>query len=645
MDDDKGQAGGTTATRPGCAESDGELLKEYRGQRDPEVFARIVSRYGAMVFRTCHRLLRCVQDAEDATQAAFLVLARWPEKVNEDLAGWLHTVARNLAITMIRKDSRRARWEQGLAQTRPAVDPATAAGLREELDAAMGRLPARMRSALILCYLEGRTQQDAARILGTNQMMVSRCVNEGLKRLKPLLAGRGILVSSAILVAFLAQQQTAMAASPALLGSLKLLGTGGVASAAASSLAQGAVSTMFWAKVKAIAAVMFAVSVVGGGVVAYVARPEPVPIQDSPYARWRNGPPTDPNFFPIAVWMQNPNNAARYQAAGFNLYVGLWQGPTERQLADLSKHGMRVICNQNDVGLKHCDDRTIVGWMHDNEPDNAQRLGNGKGYGPPIPPSRVFADYGKMQQTDGSRPIFLGLGNGVAFDGWKGRGARRNHPEDFPEYIRGSDIVSFNFYPVIHDDPETAGKLELVAGGVTRLRQWSDDKKIVWNYIEAARGEQPTARATPRQVKAEVWMSLVRGSRGLIYYVHQFKPTMIEAALLADAEMLPAVTAINQQIQRLAPVLNSPTVAGGTRVESSTPVAIETMVKRHGGDVYVFSVGMGNTPTDGAFKVPGLPARAKVEVLGEDRNLEAQDGVFRDKFQPWDVHLYKISVH
>src|SRR5262249_13191171 len=159
------------------------------------------------------------------------------------------------------------------------------------------------------------------------------------------------------------------------------LGAGGVATAAASTLAQGAVSAMFWAKAKAIAAVVVAATVVGGSVVAFVARPDPTPVQESPYARWRNGPPTDPNFFPIAVWMQNPTNAARYQAAGFNLYVGLWQGPAERQLADLGKAGMRVICNQNDVGLKHRADRTIVGWMHDNEPDNAQRLGAGKGYG------------------------------------------------------------------------------------------------------------------------------------------------------------------------------------------------------------------------------------------------------------------------
>lgn len=53
----------------------------------------------------------------------------------------------------------------------------------------------------------------------------------------------------------------------------------------------------------------------------------------APYAQWKYGPPATPNYFPIAVWLQSPENALKYKAAGFNLYVGLWQGPTEEQLS------------------------------------------------------------------------------------------------------------------------------------------------------------------------------------------------------------------------------------------------------------------------------------------------------------------------
>ncbi len=367
--------------------------------------------------------------------------------------------------------------------------------------------------------------------------------------------------------------------------------------------------------------------------------------QQSPYASWKNGVPTDPNFFPIAVWLQSPAVAPKYRAAGFNVYVGLWKGPTEEQLAALKKHGMRVICAQNAVGLQHRDDPTIIGWMHGDEPDNAQSLGRGKGYGPPILPTKIIEDYHKLKKADPTRPILLNLGQGVAWDRYIGRGTRTNHPEDYPEYLKGCDLASFDIYPACHEHREIAGKLWYVADGVSRLRKWSEDRKPVWNCIECTHISNPKAKATPQQVKAEVWMSLIRGSRGLIYFVHQFKPKFIEAGLFADAEMLAKVTAINQQIQDLAPVLNSPVLRAGVAVESSArEVPIEATSRRHQGAVYVFAVAMRDGKALARFTVPGLKGRAKVEVLNEKRTLEMRDGEFRDAFGPWDVHLYKISV-
>src|SRR5262249_40602580 len=108
-------------------------------------------------------------------------------------------------------------------------------------------------------------------------------------------------------------------------------------------------------------------------------------------ATWPRGLPSSADFFPIAVWLQNPSNAARYKEAGINVYVGLWRGPTDAQLAELSKHGMRLICSQNAVALRHLDDSTIVGWMHGDEPDNAQSLPGKKGYGPPIAPEKIIS--------------------------------------------------------------------------------------------------------------------------------------------------------------------------------------------------------------------------------------------------------------
>lgn len=353
----------------------------------------------------------------------------------------------------------------------------------------------------------------------------------------------------------------------------------------------------------------------------------------------------DPNFFPLAVWLQNPANAARYKAAGINLYVGLWRGPTDEQLASLKQQGLHVICSPNDVGLAHKLDPTIVAWMHGDEPDNAQRIRGQKGYGPPIEPSKIIADYKRIKQADPSRPVMLNLGQGVAWDQYIGRGVRRNHPEDYAQYIKGSDIVSFDIYPACHQHADVAGKLWFVADGVTRLRKWAGDERTVWNVIECTHISNPNAKATPHQVKAEVWMSLVRGSRGIVYFSHQFEPTFIEAGLLADAEMLAAVTSINTQIQDLAAVLNSPSIASGWTIESANAdVPVEAMVKRHGGETYIFAVCLRGQPTTATIKFADRALGQQAIALGEDRTVAISGGQFQDSFQPWDVHLYRIPA-
>ncbi|MEI8198037.1 MAG: beta-galactosidase [Phycisphaerae bacterium] len=352
----------------------------------------------------------------------------------------------------------------------------------------------------------------------------------------------------------------------------------------------------------------------------------------------------DPSRIPIGVWLQDPRNAPKFKALGINCYVGLWQGPTAAQLAALEKAGMPVFCAQNDEARKPRWKQEILGWLQDDEPDNAQELPSGKGYGPPILPEKLLERYNAMKAADPTRPVMLNLGQGVAWDGWYGRGVRTNKPEDYPQYAKAGDIVSFDIYPVVHDRKEIAGKLDYVGRGVQRLVTWTQGKKPVWFCIECTHIGNAKVKATPEQVRSEVWMALIHGARGIIYFVHQFKPTFIEAALLQDEPMDQALTQINTQVQELAPVLHSPAPEQNATwdVAGQNPTAIAALTRRQGNATYVFAVGM----TDQTIHVTFHHADGKgsIDVLGEQRQITASKGQWTDTFTGYQVHLYRLGA-
>ncbi len=176
-----------------------------------------------------------------------------------------------------------------------------------------------------------------------------------------------------------------------------------------------------------------------GAVVYLLGLANPVwsaPADEGAFAPWQNGQSTDKGFFPIAVWLQSPQNAGRYQAIGINLYVGLWQGPTEAKMNTLRQFNMPVICHQNEWARQHLDEALIIAWMHGDEPDNAHKFNSYwqgdknrikagwpeiyerldldrkpyKGYGPPVPPSWIVQDYHEIKRVDPIRPVLINMG-------------------------------------------------------------------------------------------------------------------------------------------------------------------------------------------------------------------------------------------
>jgi hypothetical protein len=364
---------------------------------------------------------------------------------------------------------------------------------------------------------------------------------------------------------------------------------------------------------------------------------------DNPYAyysQWSNGIPSDRNFFPIAVWLQSPPNATAYKNAGINLFIGLWQGPDQSQLSGLTSAGMPVLCDQNAYGLSNANNRTIDGWIQQDEPDNAQDDGQG-GYGPPIDSSVIIQIYQTFKANDPSRPVYLGLGQGVAWN-YYGRGVRTDHPEDYYAYVKGCDIAGFDIYPVNSADATISGNLWYVAQGVDNLRMYTSNAKPVFCWIECTKiASDSAAKPTPAQVKSEVWMALIHGANGFGYFCHVMSPSFDEAALLHDSTMLAAVTTLNQQVKSLAPVLNGPTITNLLTVGTSNgAVPIDAMTKQCGGTTYVFAVAMRPGTTTGTFT---LPFGTNADVIGESRQITITNGTFSDTFTAYDAHLYRIA--
>ncbi len=138
-------------------------------------------------------------------------------------------------------------------------------------------------------------------------------------------------------------------------------------------------------------------------------------------------------------------------------------------------------------------------------------------------------------------------------------------------------------------------------------------------------------------------MSLIHGSRGLIYFVHEFKPQFREGALLADTEMLAAVTQINHEISSLAPVLNEASVAEALEVRPSVKESVvDTVTKRHNNATYVFAVEMEGKQASAEFKLNSAKPAESVELIGEERSIMLRGGSFTDSFKPWEVHLYRL---
>jgi RNA polymerase sigma factor (sigma-70 family) len=199
---------------------DAELLERFTRQRDHDAFAEIVRRHGRLVFGVCRRIARDGHEAEDAFQATFLVLASKAASLlkPERLAAWLHGVAARIALKA--RLQRQRRELIGPIADEPAAreDAETiACDIRPLLDDAVRSLPAKYREPIVLCYLQGLTNDEAARALGCPPGTIATRLSRARQQLRRRLVRRGVVAPAATFALVLGHSAAAVEPPAALI--------------------------------------------------------------------------------------------------------------------------------------------------------------------------------------------------------------------------------------------------------------------------------------------------------------------------------------------------------------------------------------------------------------------------------------------
>jgi len=262
---------------PAAEAADADLLERFTARRDPVAFADLVARHGPMVLGVCQRLLRDAHDAEDAFQATFLVLARRAGGLRrgDPLGPWLYGVACRTAAHARASRARRHDRERRASAMSPAAEPTPSLlweDLRPVLDEEIRRLPEAYRVPVILCYLAGKTYDEAAREIGCAKGTVATRLLKARRVLRDRLSQRGLALPSAGLPALLAGNSRA-ALPAALLQSTIQSATTSAAPPAVAALTAEVLKTMTVSKTKVLAAVVATgvALAAGAGTLAYRA--------------------------------------------------------------------------------------------------------------------------------------------------------------------------------------------------------------------------------------------------------------------------------------------------------------------------------------------------------------------------------------
>jgi RNA polymerase sigma-70 factor (ECF subfamily) len=259
--------------------TDGQLLARFIDGREEAAFAALVRRHGPLVLGVCRRLLGNAQDAEDAFQASFLVLARKASSVvkREAVASFLYGVAYRTALRAKARAVRtRAMERQVEVMPQPEVPPAEAQDWRPLLDQELNALPEKYRAPIVLCDLECKTRREAARQLGLVEGTLASRLATARRMLARRLVRRGLTLSGGALAVALAEGASAavperLARTTVQAVALVVAGQAAAVAPPAAVLMNEVLRAMLMTKLKVYVAVGVVAFLLGAGGLAFRA--------------------------------------------------------------------------------------------------------------------------------------------------------------------------------------------------------------------------------------------------------------------------------------------------------------------------------------------------------------------------------------
>jgi RNA polymerase sigma factor (sigma-70 family) len=288
--------------------SDHQLLSRFVESGDEAAFAIIMDRHGPMLYGVCRRLLGESHLADDVLQATFLLLSRQCGSIRKrnSLGGWLYRVAHRLAQQAQLADTARSRREQFAVNNR-TMEPPRDPGWDElclVLDEELRRLPERYRIPLLLCYLEGRTQDEAAKQLDWSVRTLRRRLEHARNLLKTRMIRRGATLGVGLFAGFLAPSSASAVLTPELRQSILTISTGDAKSAVVSTavmrMVDAATHVAIFTKIGIWSAVALAFVSAAAGVIQFV-RPasdveQPIALHQPPQSVDQNAEKESPKL-------------------------------------------------------------------------------------------------------------------------------------------------------------------------------------------------------------------------------------------------------------------------------------------------------------------------------------------------------------